>query len=107
MQDLLYVSFDKDEKNNKCGICIVRRTKDNYRVLKMALDEQAEILYKLLTEQEAFELIKNRLNLECKADKLDKIANDINKLKKVAGDRVYVAINDVFDVIDKYRGVDE
>ena len=36
-------------------------------------------------------------------DTLDKIAGDINKLKKVGGDRVYVAINDVFDVIDKYR----
>jgi hypothetical protein len=45
--------------------------------------------------------------LEYKADTLDKIADDINKLKKVSGDKVYVSINDVFDVIDKYRGVDE
>ena len=108
MQDLLYVSFDKDEKKNECGICVGRQNKDgSHTILKMKLDEQAEILYKLLTEQEAFKLIKNRLNYECKADTLEKIADDINKLKKVSGDRVYVAINDVFDVIDKYRGVNE
>jgi nanoRNase/pAp phosphatase (c-di-AMP/oligoRNAs hydrolase) len=57
--------------------------------------------------QRAFELFMNRLHLERQADTLNNIADDINKLKKVAGNRVYVAINDVFDVIDKYRGVDE
>ncbi len=52
MQDLLYVSFDKDEKKNECGICIGRQNEDgSHTILKMELDEQAEILYKLLTEQ--------------------------------------------------------
>lgn len=35
---------------------------------------------------------------------LDDIVNDVDHLKKVASDHVYVAINDVFDVIDKHRG---
>ena len=52
MTDLLYVSFDKNEKNGEVGICIGREYKDgNYKILKMELDEQAEILYQLLTEQ--------------------------------------------------------
>lgn len=52
MHDLLYVSFDKDEKKNECGICIGRQNKDgSHTILKMELDEQAEILYKLPTEQ--------------------------------------------------------
>lgn len=35
---------------------------------------------------------------------LDKAADDINKLKKVSdGNKVYVSINEVFDIIDKYR----
>jgi len=35
---------------------------------------------------------------------LDKVADDVNKLKKVSdGTKVYVSINEVFDIIDKYR----
>lgn len=61
MQDLLYVSFDKDEKKNECGICVGRQNKDgSHTILKMKLDEQAEILYKLLTEQEPCEDCVNR-----------------------------------------------
>lgn len=52
MIDLLYVSFDKDEKNGETGICIGRKKDDgSHVVLKIELDEQAEILYRLLTEQ--------------------------------------------------------
>jgi hypothetical protein len=36
---------------------------------------------------------------------LDKINDEVNKLKKVSdGNKVYVGINDVFDIIDKYKG---
>lgn len=35
---------------------------------------------------------------------LDKASDDINKLKKVSdGHKVYVSINEVFDILDKYR----
>lgn len=34
----------------------------------------------------------------------EKISDEVNKLKKVSdGNKVYVGINDVFDIIDKYR----
>ena len=34
----------------------------------------------------------------------DQISDDVNKLKKVSdGSKVYVDINDVFDIIDKYK----
>lgn len=52
MQDLLHVSFEKNEKNGETGICIIRPSKNkNVNVLKMELDEQAELLYKVLTNQ--------------------------------------------------------
>ena len=52
MQDLLHVSFEKNEKNGETGICIIRHSKSkNVNVLKMELDEQAELLYKVLTNQ--------------------------------------------------------
>ena len=52
MQDLLYVSFEKNEKNGETGICIVRNLKDgDCECVKMELDEQAELLYKVLTNQ--------------------------------------------------------
>lgn len=52
MQDLLYVSFDKKEKNGEVGICVGRHLKDgDHEILKMELDEQAELLYKVLTNQ--------------------------------------------------------
>lgn len=35
---------------------------------------------------------------------LDKISDEVNKLKKVSdGNKVYVGINDVFEIIDKYK----
>ena len=61
MTDLLYVSFDKNEKNGEVGICIGRDYKDGrQKILKMELDEQAEILYRLLTEQMTKAKIKER-----------------------------------------------
>lgn len=39
----------------------------------------------------------------CKVDVLERIMDEVNKLKKVSdGNKVYVGINDVFDIIDKY-----
>ena len=65
MTDLLYVSFDKNEKNGEVGICIGRKYKDgSYKILKMELDEQAEILYRLLTEQMTKAEIKERSDKE-------------------------------------------
>lgn len=53
MQDLLYVSFDKDEKKNEIGLCVGRPNADHsHTILKMVLDDKAETLYKILTEQE-------------------------------------------------------
>lgn len=52
MTDFLYVSYDKDEKKNETGICIGRiNKKGEHEILKMELDEQAKILYKVLTDQ--------------------------------------------------------
>ena len=52
MTDLLYVSFDKNEKNGEVGLCVCRVNDDGRQtILKMELDDQAEILYRLLTEQ--------------------------------------------------------
>lgn len=51
MTDFLLVSFDKDKKRNEVGICVVRQTKTKTNVLKMELDEQAELLYRALTDQ--------------------------------------------------------
>lgn len=52
MEDLLIVSFDKNDRNNEVGLCVARKHPNgNTTVIKMALDEQARILYKLLTDQ--------------------------------------------------------
>ena len=52
MTDLLYVSFDKNEKTGETGLCVGRQTgKGEHAILKMVLDEQAELLYKVLTDQ--------------------------------------------------------
>lgn len=50
MMDFLNISFEFDEKNNKKGFCVGRTKKDNsHEILKIGFDEQAEIIYKLLT----------------------------------------------------------
>ena len=52
MEDLLYVSFEKNDKNGETGLCVGRTNKDgSHTILKMELDDQAEILYKILTDQ--------------------------------------------------------
>ena len=59
MTDFLIVSFDKNEKTNEVGICVARQTKTKTNVLKMELDEQAELLYKALTDQ-SFKIKENK-----------------------------------------------
>ena len=52
MTDGLYVFFDKDEKKNEAGLTVSRiKNREVADIIKMELDEQAEILYRLLTEQ--------------------------------------------------------
>lgn len=52
MKDLLYVIWDYDEKKNEKGICVGRANKDgSHTILKMLLDDKAEKLYKVITEQ--------------------------------------------------------
>lgn len=54
MQDLLYVSFDKNPKTGETGICVGRViNKDEHKILTMYFDHDAEILYTLLTKQGA------------------------------------------------------
>lgn len=51
MTDFLNVSFDKDEKKFESGLCVGRLNKDgSHTILKMVLDDEAEHLYKVLTE---------------------------------------------------------
>lgn len=63
MTDFLIVSFDKNEKTNEVGICVARQTEEkngmHTSVLKMELDEQAELLYKALTDQ-SFKIKENK-----------------------------------------------
>ncbi len=52
MDDLLYVGFDKNERQNETGLCVGRVNSDgSHSVLKMVLDDEAKDLYELLTNQ--------------------------------------------------------
>ena len=52
MTDFLVVGYDFDEKKNEKGICVSRQTQDgSYTLLKMLLDDEAEKLYRIITEQ--------------------------------------------------------
>ena len=63
MTDFLIVSLDKKEETNEVGICVARQTKAkdgmHTSVLKMELDEQAELLYRALTDQ-GFKIKENK-----------------------------------------------
>lgn len=62
MTDLLTVSYDYDERNNEKGIVVARIKNDSCEVLKMLLDDKAEMLYKILTEQDTdFEIKEKQL----------------------------------------------
>ena len=49
-EDRLIVGFD-NAMNDEGGICVMRQDGENIKIVKMELGEQAEILYRLLTEQ--------------------------------------------------------
>ena len=57
LSDTLTVTFDNSTGDGP-GICISRVTNGKINVLKMELDEQADILYRLLTDQTAKAEIK-------------------------------------------------
>lgn len=50
VSDVLMVSFDHGLKDES-GLCVTRQLGEKVIVLKMELGEQADILYRLLTEQ--------------------------------------------------------
>lgn len=50
MEDFLMVSFDSELKG-KSALCVTRKQGERINMLKMELGEQADILYRLLTEQ--------------------------------------------------------
>ena len=50
MRDILTVSFDSGLKDGS-ALCVTRKHGEKIVMLKMELGEQADILYRLLTEQ--------------------------------------------------------
>ena len=52
MKDKLFVTYDKDERRNETGLCVGRETDDKVEILKMVLDEEADKMYMLLTDQQ-------------------------------------------------------
>lgn len=50
ISDVLTVYFDSGLKD-EAALCVSRKCGEKIRVLKMELGEQADILYRLLTEQ--------------------------------------------------------
>ena len=60
MTDLLTISYDYDERRNEKGIVVARVKNNSCEVLKMLLDDKAEMLYKILIEQDTdFEIKEN------------------------------------------------
>lgn len=57
--DALTVSFDKCI-GDEAGLCVARQQGNQIKVLKMELGEQADILYRLLTEQTSKAEIKSK-----------------------------------------------
>ena len=50
------------------------------------------------------EFFKQFLDAEPTVCDIEQISDEINKLKKVSdGNKVYIGINDVLEIIDKYR----
>ena len=50
ISDVLIVSFNSEFKDGS-GLCVARKYGETIVTLKMELGEQADILYRLLTEQ--------------------------------------------------------
>ena len=60
MIDILTVSFERGTKDD-CVLCVFRGKDGHSEILKIAIREQADILYRLLTERST--------NAEIKGDK--------------------------------------
>ena len=106
MNDLLFVSFDKDERRNEIGICIGRKNKDgSHSILKMELDKKADYLYALLTDQEE-EAIPMSVIEDIKAE----IENTSESEPITDGTMVYgiqyrawaTVKNEILEIIDKH-----
>ena len=54
MTDKLFVTYTKD--NEGTGLCVGREKDGRIKILKMVLDEEADRLYELLTNQSVKEL---------------------------------------------------
>lgn len=65
ISDILTVSFDNSLKD-KSALCVARKDGEKTVILKMELGEQADILYRLLTEQIAKAEISKNLCDSCK-----------------------------------------
>lgn len=61
MSDVLTVTFDYSDMKDISALCVSRHTGDTLEILKIAQGDQADILYRLLTEQ--------MLNADIKLDK--------------------------------------
>ena len=51
MIDTLIIGFDKGEEIGKTAISVLRNQNGMVRVLKVESDEQADLMYKVLTQQ--------------------------------------------------------
>ena len=49
--DVLTVTYDYSDMKDVPALCVARHTGDTIEILKIALGDQADILYRLLTEQ--------------------------------------------------------
>ena len=62
MIDTLVVTFDNSDKDYS-GICVMRGNGKNIKIVKMEIGTQAEVIYRILTEQ----MTKAEINAESEA----------------------------------------
>ena len=49
--DVLTVTYDYSDMKDVSALCVARHTGDTIKILKIVLGDQADTLYRLLTEQ--------------------------------------------------------
>lgn len=62
MIDTLVVTFDNSDKDYP-GLCVMRHSDKNSKIVKMEIGTQAEVIYRILTEQ----MTKAEINAESEA----------------------------------------
>lgn len=62
MIDTLVVTFDNSDKDYS-GLCVMRHRDKNSKIVKMEIGTQAEVIYRILTEQ----MTKAEINAESEA----------------------------------------